>query len=632
MCGIAGKIYLDKDRDVLESDIANMVVAINHRGPDDWGVYCHKNIGLGHARLSIIDISPLGHQPMANGAGDVRIVFNGEIYNFKELRDNLIKDGYIFKSKTDTEVIIALYEKYGEDCLQYLRGMFAFAIWDDKNKKLFIARDRIGKKPLNYFFDSNNKIFIFASEIKAILKNKEVKKDVNYEAIDHYLSLQYIPSPFTIFQGIKKLPPAHYLVLQNNQMKIQRYWQIDFNEKLNISENKWKEKVVDKLKEAVSLRMISDVPLGAFLSGGIDSSAVVSIMSELSDNSVKTFSVGFGEVDYNETQFARIIADKFKTEHHEFIVEPKALDILSKLVYYYDEPFADSSAIPTWYLAELTRKHVTVALNGDGGDENFGGYERYIAYKVDILSQQMPCILNNILARKAGKTINSLLHTKLTQKIERFLATNQQDPRANYIGRIFGFTSEQKKYLYSEDFKNKLNNNIVKHSEEILEQLFSDNNAKDVIDKALFVDINSYIPGDLMVKVDIATMAHSLESRSPFLDHEFMELMAKMPSNLKIKGFNKKYILKESLRSMLPSEILDRPKMGFGAPLEQWFRGDLKNLVIDNLLSKKSLDRGLFNEEAVKKLVYDHIDKKANNCYKLWQLLFLEQWFRVWID
>lgn len=632
MCGIAGKIYIDNKKRIIESDIAEMITAINHRGPDDSGVYCRDNVGLGHARLSIIDTSLLGHQPMLNEDGSIWIVFNGEIYNFQDLRNDLQGSGYKFKSRTDTEVIIALYEKYGEDCLKFLRGMFSFAIWDNKDKKLFIARDRIGKKPLNYFWDSNNNVFIFSSEIKAIFKNKEVKKDINYEAIDHYLSLQYIPSPFTIFKNIHKLPPAHYLVLKNGQIKIQKYWQIDFNEKLNLSEDEWKENIINKFKESVSLRMISDVPLGAFLSGGIDSSAVVAIMSELSSEPVKTFSIGFGEADYNETQFARIIANKFKTEHHEFIVEPKAIDILPRLVHHYEEPFADSSAIPTWYLSELTRKHVAVALNGDGGDENFGGYERYMAHKADLLSQKVPIILNNYLVRGTARTLNSLLRTRLTQKIERFLNTNQQDPRTNYIHRIFGFTKDHKDDLYNQSFKNKLNNNIIKHSEEILEQLFATNRASDPLDKVFYTDINSYIPGDLMVKVDIATMAHSLESRSPFLDHEFMELMAKMPSSFKIKGLNKKYILKEALRSRLPEEILDRPKMGFGVPLEQWFRNDLKDLVVDNLLSKKALNRGLFNEDFIRGLVYGHINKKTNNSYKLWQLLFLEQWFRVWID
>lgn len=631
MCGIAGRIHLNTTP-VRESDLAAMAASLKHRGPDDQGVYIHGNIGLAHTRLSIIDLSSLGHQPMRNKIGTLHIVFNGEIYNYRELREKLAKEGFVFNSHTDTEVILALYEKYGERCLLFLRGMFAFAIWDESRQRLFIARDRIGKKPLKYYFDPSRNIFIFASEIKAILKNPDVPKEVDYEAIDHYLSLQYVPSPFTAFRGIKKLPPAHYLILENGGVNIVRYWEINHKEKLDMSEDAWKRKILDKLRESVRLRMVADVPVGAFLSGGIDSSAIVALMSEQSIQPVHTFSIGFKEQGYDETRFAKIIAHKFKTDHHEFIVEPHATEILSKLIYHYDEPFGDSSAIPTWYLSELTRKYVTVALSGDGGDENFAGYERYLAYKADMLGEKIPFLWRNPLVHSGAYALDRIFATRFTGRFRRFVGTQLKNPYANYIARMFFFTSAQKNLLYSDDFKKRIKANSIPYSEVLLEQLFLSSPSGDWLDRALHTDISSYLPEDLMVKVDIASMAHSLESRSPFLDHEFMELAATVPSSLKIHGFTKKYILKEALRELLPDEILDRPKMGFGVPLDIWFRGELKDFAHDRLLSKRSLERGLFRREAVDELFQDHLSGKVNNAYKLWALVVLEEWFRVWID
>jgi asparagine synthase (glutamine-hydrolysing) len=380
MCGIFGKLFFEKTK-IEKKDYKDCLDAISHRGPNDEGFYVDENIILGSRRLAIIDLSEAGHMPMTNEDGRFWIVFNGEIYNFLDLRKELEKR-HKFKSKTDTEVILHLYEEKGIDCLRYLRGMFAFAVWDKKEKILFLARDRLGKKPLKYYF--NDKFFIFASELKAILKDKEVPREIDWGAIDEYLTYQYVPHPKTGFKGIFKLEPAHYLLITlDGKIKKERYWDLDFTQKLNLSENEWIGAIEEKLKESVKIRLISDVPLGAHLSGGIDSSMVVAMMAQEMKEPVKTFSIGFKEKTYDETKYARLVAKRYGTDHHELIIEPNAIEILPKLVYHYEEPYADSSALPTWYLCQMTKNYITVALNGDGGDENFAGYtSRYVAWKL----------------------------------------------------------------------------------------------------------------------------------------------------------------------------------------------------------------------------------------------------------
>ncbi|MCI0532711.1 asparagine synthase (glutamine-hydrolyzing), partial [bacterium] len=403
MCGITGKISLNS-RTVNPADIEKMNGAIQHRGPDDGGIYLSpdQKTGLGHRRLSIIDLSPLGHQPMQY-LNRYRIVFNGEIYNFREKRAKLEKEGYVFTSHSDTEIILALYDKHKEDCLEHLRGMFAFAIYDEVEKILFCARDRVGKKPFKYYLDDN--VFMFASELKAILTQPEYIKEPDLNAIHHYLTLQYVPAPLTGFKSIKKLEPAHYLILnlKTKELKKERYWRLDYSHKLQLSEREWEKQILEKLEESVRLRMISDVPLGAFLSGGIDSSAVVAMMAQHSDKPIKTFSIGFKEQKYNELPYARLVAEKFKTNHTEFIVEPNALEVLPFLVHHYEEPYADSSALATYYVSKLTREYVTVALNGDGGDENFAGYTRYAAFQISNLLDRF-----DILNKAFGKPLTAL--------------------------------------------------------------------------------------------------------------------------------------------------------------------------------------------------------------------------------
>lgn len=622
MCGIAGKISFSTP--VTPQSVETMCTAIKHRGPDDSGVYISpdQNIGLGHRRLSIIDLSPLGHQPMRY-LDRYEIVFNGEIYNFQEKREALQKEGYTFQSQSDTEVIMALYDKYKEKCLDHLRGMFALALYDEREQVLFCARDRVGKKPFKYYFDGNT--FLFASELKAILTQPEYEKEIDYEAIHHYLTLQYVPTPLTGFVGIKKLEPAHYLILdlKTKTLKKERYWKLDYSKKLSLSETEWKKRILEKLEESVRLRMISDVPLGAFLSGGIDSSAVVAMMAKHSDKPIKTFSIGFQEKKYNELPYARKIADQFKTDHTEFIVEPDAIDVLPLLVRQYEEPFADSSALPTYYVSKLTREHVTVALNGDGGDENFAGYTRYAAFRASLFLENFSWLTKTI-GVPITRLIKNILPTTFFDRLYRLTTSLATDYRERYMGFTSYFTNEQKEELYTDSFRKNIQG---KNTYDLIGKQFLESGANDKTEQAVYADFATYLPEDLLTKVDIASMAVSLEGRSPFLDHEFLELTAQIPFSLKLKGFNnKKYILKETLRGIIPDEILFRPKMGFGVPIDAWFRDELKTYSQDKLLHGELVRRKLFRPEAIQKLLHTHTSTQINYSPQIWALLTLELW------
>ncbi len=624
MCGIAGKISLGS-KEVVSQEIEAMNNAIRHRGPDDGGTYISPDhrVGLGHRRLSIIDLSPLGHQPMRY-LDRYEIVFNGEIYNFQEKRDLLEKEGYTFASHSDTEVILALYDKYGEQCLDHLRGMFAFAIYDEQKQTLFCARDRVGKKPFKYYFDDN--VFMFASELKAILTQPEYHKEPDYEAIHHYLTLQYVPAPLTGFKGIKKLAPAHSLTLdlKTKEVNIKRYWKLDYSKKLDLSEDEWKKRIIDKLDESTQLRMISDVPIGAFLSGGVDSSAVVAMMARHSDKPIKTFSIGFKEEKYNELPYARMIAERFKTDHTEFIVEPHAIDLLPMLVRQYEEPYADSSALPTYYVSQLTREHVTVALNGDGGDENFAGYTRYAAFQVSTMLDHF-----DFLNRLIGKPLTGLLarniRTTFFDRLHRFSQSLSDDYRRRYLSYTAYFTNEQKSKLYTDEFKTKV---WGKDTYDIIASRFLESGSRNRTEQAVYADFVTYLPEALMTKIDIATMTVALEGRSPFLDHELLELSAQIPFHLKLKGFNdKKYILKEALKGILPDEIMYRPKMGFGVPIDAWFKGELKDYAAEKLLDGQLVKRNLFKRSAIKDILHTHVSTDVNFSPHIWALLTLELWF-----
>jgi len=624
MCGIAGKISFTSG-EVSSQEIETMSNAIKHRGPDDGGVYISpdKKVGLGHRRLSIIDLSPLGHQPMRY-KDRYEIVFNGEIYNFQEKREMLEKDGYVFASHSDTEVILALYDKYGKKCLQHLRGMFSFAIYDEEEQTIFCARDRVGKKPFKYYIDDD--VFLFASELKAILTQPEYHKEPDYVAIHHYLTLQYVPAPLTGFVGIKKLEPAHYLYidLRTKEVEKERYWKLDYSKKLDLSEAEWKKRIIDKLEESVKLRMISDVPIGAFLSGGIDSSAIIALMAKNSKTPIKTFSIGFEEEKFNELKYAKIIADKFKTDHTEFIVKPDAIHLLPMLVRQYEEPYADSSALPTYYVAKLTRKHVTVALNGDGGDENFAGYSRYSAFQISTLLDHLD-FLNRLIGKPLTTFLKNNIKNTFFDRLSRFSKSLSDDYRRRYLSYTAYFTNEQKSELYTDEFKQKVWHNDTYG---IIAREFEKSGSKNRTEQAVYADFTTYLPDDLLTKVDIDTMAVSLEGRSPFLDHEFMELTAQIPFHLKLKGLNnKKYILKGALCGIIPDEVMFRPKMGFGIPIDTWFRSELKDYMREKLLSGHLIKNNLFKKESIEHILDQHCNTDINFSPHIWALLTLELWF-----
>ena len=628
MCGIAGKWQLDSSQPLDPGLLWKMVAAIRHRGPDDEGVYVDGGMGLASCRLAILDLSPQGHMPMSNEDGTLWITFNGEIYNFQELREQLIAKGHRFRSRTDTEVVVHLYQEYGVECLTSLRGMFAFAIWDARQRRLFMARDRLGKKPLYYYTDG--KQFVFGSEPKAILADPTVPREPDPLAIHYYLTFQYVPSPYSAFRGFRKLPPAHYLILDEGKpLRVERYWKLRYREKIAISQTEACEEIRRRLREAVRLRMISDVPLGAFLSGGLDSSAVVAFMSECSAEPVKTFSIGFEDDAYNELPSARLVAKRFATDHHEFIVKPNAVEVLPDLVWHYNEPYADSSALPTYYLSKLAREHVTVALNGDAGDENFAGYQRYYAMQLAEWMDRLPRWLRQGLSVTARMIPDSRDAGRLLQRGKRFLGHAAEDPRRKYGRWISHFTDAHKAALYTQEFHAQVGG--VDSLGPLL-QAFADSDAPNLVEAALSVDVALYLPDDLLVKVDIASMAHGLEARSPLLDHCLMEFAASLPSDGKLRGWTKKYLFKQAMAGILPPEIIHRKKMGFGVPIHRWFRHELKDLAMDTLLSPRALTRGYFKPEAVRRLIEEHASGRAFWHHQLWNLLMLEFWHRMFID
>jgi len=588
MCGIAGQVTADR-RPVDQAVIAAMGERLRHRGPDDHGVYVNGHVGLAHRRLSIIDLSAAGHQPMSNADGTIWIVFNGEIYNFQELRDAL-RTRRTFRSRTDTEVILYLYEEYGVRCVSMLGGMFAFAIWDERSQRLVG-----GGAP-----------------------------DIDPVALHHYLTFQYVPAPMTIFRGIRKLRPGHMLVYEGGKVSESAYWSLAYNAKrAALRDDECREEFLALFEDAVRQRLISDVPLGAFLSGGVDSSSVVAVMSRLMKQPVKTFSIGFKEDAFNELPYAREIAQRFDTDHHEFVVEPSAVEILPTLVRVYDEPYADSSAIPTYYVSQLSRQFVTVILNGDGGDELFAGYPRYQFTRYDRLADRY--------VPDAARDRLRLLLTRLPvpgrirARVDRLLTPFN----STYLTRICYFYPTEKEWLYTPEFMEQVRGH---DSGALLVRWFEETQADDLLDKLLSVDTRSYLPDDLLVKVDRATMAHGLEARSPFLDHRLVEFAASLPVQLKVRNGETKYLLKTAMRGTLPDRILDREKMGFGVPIDRWFRQDCREFLRDILLSNRCAARGYFRPEHVRQLVDLHQQTETNYGYRLYALLMLELWHREYID
>jgi asparagine synthase (glutamine-hydrolysing) len=629
MCGIAG--IADFDGNVIsESLVKSMCTAICHRGPDDEGVLSvpaaaassEPRAVLGNRRLSIIDVAG-GHQPIANEDRSVWVVQNGEIYNFQELRDRLVASGHRFVTRSDTEVIVHLYEEKGEDFAAELDGMFAIAIWDDRKKRLILARDRFGKKPIVYA-ERGGRLW-FGSEFRALLADPAISREIDYEALDEYMSFMSVPAPLTIYKQIRKLPPAHVLVRDAAGTRVERYWRLQYLPKRRISEQDAAAEVRRLLTEAVRKRLISEVPLGAFLSGGVDSSAVVALMATLSDSPVKTFSIGFDDPRFNELPHARRVAERYGCDHHEFEVHPKAIEILPSMVRHYGEPYADSSAIPSFYLAQLTRRHVTVALNGDGGDEMFAGYGWHLAGRLAERWQQVPAPLRALAETAAGAIIpaSSNRRSRLSQAARFVKGAGRPRPEM-YRAFVSIYTSDLKSALYA--------NPQLHARTDRLAAVFDGLQDLDGVDAMLAADVAWYLPTDLLVKMDIATMAHSLESRSPFLDWPLTEFVATLPSDYKLRGRTSKYLLKKAVADLVPDHNMRRPKQGFAVPIGAWFKGELKDFLADHVLSERFQARGLFRPEAVQRIFNDHQRGAHDYAHHLWVLLMLELWFRAFID
>ena len=627
MCGIVGFVNAHKKeaaREILEK----MNAAIIHRGPDEDGFFVKDSVALAMRRLAIIDLAG-GQQPIFNHDRTKTIVFNGEIYNFQELREDLEKRGHKFYTNSDTEAIIHLYDEFGADCVNYLRGMFAFAIWDETDKSLFIARDRVGKKPVLFSHQPNGDL-IFGSEFTALLAHPSISREVDFEAIDSYLSYLCVPAPQTAFKQIRKLEPAHWLRWKDGKIETKRYWSPNFSNKIKISEAEAIEETTRIIRESTKMRMISEVPLGAFLSGGVDSSTIVALMAQESEKPVKTFSIGFEEQDFSELKYAKIVANHVGAEYNEFIVKPNALEVLPTLVEHYGEPYADSSAIPTYYVSKETRKFVTVALNGDGGDESFAGYERYAAMKIAEIYHRFPKIFRQMLIEKPiGLFPTSEMKKSRVRDAKRFLQAANLPKTERYFRWMSTFNRDAKNEIYTKDFTETVS---TQNPSAFLDRWFANANGSGILDATMLTDQMTYLPNDLLVKVDIASMANSLEARSPLLDHKVIEFAASLPENLKMKGFETKSLLKKVAAKLVPREVIYRRKMGFGVPIGNWFRGDMKNFVRDVLLSEKSLKRGIVKGEMIEKYVREHTEAERDHTAQIWTLLMLELWFQRFID
>jgi asparagine synthase (glutamine-hydrolysing) len=627
MCGICGLVRDDPAHPIDIDVIQSMNEAMRHRGPDDEGTHVGRGVALAARRLAIID--PVrSSQPLSNEDGTVWAVLNGEIYNFQELRNRLIARGHQFATDGDGETIVHLYEEEGVECVKSLEGMFAFGLYDSRSRQLMLARDRVGKKPLFYSHRSDS--LSFASELRALLKDPEIPRDLDYQALDCYLAYQYVPAPFSAFKAVRKLPPASTLVYTPGHVSISRYWRLDSRRKRAVGDpREVHEEIRATIKRAVRRRMVADVPLGAMLSGGIDSAVVVGSMAELSPQPVKTFSVGFENPAFNELRYARMIAEQFGTEHHELVVKPDAVALIPKVVAHYGEPYADSSALATFYLAELASRHVTVALNGDGGDENFAGYTRYAANSVLSRLEVLPLALRRAVTAMAQRMPARRNVRSTYNRARRIGRTLGLEPPIRYARYISYFDPLERQELYTDEFRHMIEEPVTA---DVIEASWDSASGKHLLDVMLETDIETYLPGDLLVKMDIATMAHSLEARSPLLDREVMELAASLPADLKMRGTEKKAILRDSLRGWIPDEILDRPKMGFEIPIVDWFRNELADYAREVLLDPAAIARGFFRESHVAGLLERHRAGREDAANRIWALLMLEHWLRQFVD
>lgn len=623
MCGIVGKYIIDNSAAIPRNLIERMCNKIQYRGPDGEGVFVENGVGLGHRRLSIIDLSESGRQPMCTEDEKLWIVFNGEIYNFLENRKNLQEKGYVFSNNTDTEVILYLYKEYGKDCLTFLRGMFAFAIWDKEKSSLFIARDRIGKKPLYYFFDGKN--FLFASELKCMFLDPVVDSTINDEAVCDFFRYSYVPDPKTIYKNIYKLEPGHFLTCGKQGIVKSKYWDVSFKKQQTLSLDEISGRLLEIIDESVKMRLVSDVPLGAFLSGGIDSSAVVALMARQSSNPIKTCSIGFSSKKYDETEYAKQIADLFNTDHRSYSVRENVLDALASLVDVFDEPFSDPSAIPTYYVCKLAREMVTVALSGDGGDENFAGYEKYHLDAVENrFRSNIPTFLRARLFPFIAKSLSYGTGLVFKKGASLLSALSNSPDYAYYQTNTFmsDFMWER---LVNSDFKKKMEGYS---SFSVTQKHYYAADTEDHLSRIMYTDLKTYLPGGILVKVDRASMINSLEVRAPLLDHKLVEFAASIPSYMKYAKGEKKIVLKKSLNNILPDEIMHRRKMGFTPPLDHWFRNELKKASERLLLQENRGVKLYFDLKQVEKIWNEHQAGRVNHGQILWSMLMFELWYK----
>lgn len=625
MCGIAGFISRNKDAPISEREhlLDRMCKVITHRGPDEQGTIVKDRAALGMRRLSIIDLKS-GQQPIYSEDGNLAIVFNGEIYNFLELKNELESLGHRFKTHSDTETIIHAYEEFGVKCLEKLRGMFAFAIWNFREESLFIARDRVGKKPL-FYAETQKGNFVFGSELKVLLAHGEIAKEIDYPALDAYLTFGYVPEEFCIFKGVKKLEPGCFLIYKNQRVTTEKYWNFEYAKPSDVkTEAEYIERLRELITDAVKVRLMSEVPLGAFLSGGVDSSSIVAIMSGLLSSPVKTFSIGFNEDTFNELKFARVTAEKYGTEHHEFIVTPDLVETVDELVWHFDEPFADSSALPTFMVSKMARDFVTVVLSGDGGDELFAGYARYVTDKKRSGMANLPKLVRHSMRVVSAKLPHSAPG-------RNYLYNVSLDPVGRYIDSVSSFTKLKRKSLYSKEFRASLDGGFGK-GESVFRDLAESVSTGNPIDNLLYLDSRTYLPGDILTKVDRMSMAASLEARVPLLDHKLIEFVVNIPTDLKMNGLKTKYIFKEAMRGLVPDEILDRRKQGFGVPINEWINNELRERIHSDLSDSKTTGRGYFDKSYINTLLDEHHRKRRDHSDSLWVLWMLELWHRRFAD
>jgi len=634
MCGIAGTVGPtaalagEQAREIIKQ----MCDVIEHRGPDDWGFrvenFAESTLAIGMRRLSIIDVAR-GHQPISNEDGTVWIVLNGEIYNYRELREELIARGHRFATRSDTETIVHLYEEEGERCVERLRGMFSFAIWDGRDRSLTLARDRVGKKPAHYALADG--ALVFGSEIKSLLRHPAVKREVAPEAIAAYLTFSYVPDPLTAFKGVYKLPPGHTLTFKDGRVRTRCYWNFNYRGEWEdaalLGEVEYIGRLRELLTESVRIRLESEVPLGVFLSGGIDSSLVAALMARETGRRIKTFSIGFGETEFDELPYARITANLLGADHHEFVVTPDICSLAEEIIWHHDEPFADVSSVPTYLMSKMAREHVTVVLSGDGGDEVFGGYERYVIDRRREKFEMIPSFLRRHLLLGLSRALPPGAYGK------RYLSVNSLDAGPRYVSSISHFDGEARKSLFSEEFLAALNGYSP---ESAFERIFEEPVSSARLDRQMYLDSKTNLPGDILVKVDRMSMAHSIETRSPLLDHRLIEFAQTIPASLKLARSNRrwesKYILKRAAAGLIPDEIIHRPKQGFDVPIKYWLNREMKEMTHDLLTSPRARQRGYFNPKSVAGLLQEHNRGVRDHAHSLWALLMLEIWRRMFID